>query len=199
MNGKIIFATTNAGKIREVRQILGDLGYEILTMKEAGAAQDVEETGTTFEENAFLKAEAVRKVLKDGIVMADDSGLVVDYLNGEPGIYSARWLGENTPYSVKMAEILKRMKDARGEERSARFVAAIACILPDGRRFSTTATMEGRIADAPAGANGFGYDPILFLTQYGKTSAELSAEEKNAISHRGKALRMMRDKLKGIL
>jgi XTP/dITP diphosphohydrolase len=199
MKKQIVFATGNAGKLREVREILSDLGSDILSMKEAGAFCDVEETGTTFTENAFLKAEAVHEVLKDSIVLADDSGLVIDYLNGEPGIYSARYIGRDTPYAEKMADILRRMEKARGKERSARFTAAIACILPDGRRFSATASMEGEIAMKPAGQNGFGYDPILYLPEYRKTSAELSEEEKNAISHRGKALRLMKEKLKGIL
>ena len=185
--------------MREIREILGDLGYDILSMQEAGVFQDVEETGTTFAENAFLKAEAVRKKTADGIVLADDSGLVIDYLNGEPGIYSARYLGKDTTYPEKMKIILERMKDAKGKERSARFMAAIACILPDGRKFSTEASMEGEIAQQPAGKNGFGYDPILYLPEFGKTSAELTPEQKNKISHRGKALRLMKDKLKGIL
>lgn len=184
--------------MREIRQILGDTGYEILSMKDAGAYRDVSETGTTFEENAFLKAEAVREAVKDGLVMADDSGLEIDYLNGEPGIYSARYLGEDTPYDYKMKTILGRMAEAQGAARSARFIAAVVCIFPDGKRLSARGVMEGRIALQPAGTGGFGYDPIFWLPQYGKTSAELSADEKNAISHRGMALRLIRDQLRGM-
>lgn len=196
MKHRIVFATGNANKMREIREIFADLDAEILSMKEAGCEADPEENGTTFAENAMIKAEAVHALCPDAIVMADDSGLVVDYLNGEPGVRSARWLGRDTSYSVKNAEIIRRLEGVEGDARSARFTAAIACILPDGRHFTTTADYEGRIAYAPAGDNGFGYDPILYLPQYGKTSSELTDEEKNAISHRGKALRLMLEKLK---
>jgi len=199
MKHTIIFATGNEDKMREIREIFADLDANILSMKEAGIVSDPDETGTTFMENAFIKVRAVRKLFKDAIIMADDSGLVVDALGGEPGIYSARWLGRETPYSEKNAEIIRRLEGKTGSERAARFVAAIACILPDGREVGTTATMEGEIAFKPAGGNGFGYDPILYLPEYGRCSAELSHEEKNAISHRGKALRLMRDRLKGEL
>lgn len=199
MKLKIVIATGNKNKMREIREIFRDLDAEILSMKEAGAEADPEENGTSFEENAMIKAEAVHALLPDAIVMADDSGLVVDYLNGEPGIYSARWLGRETPYSEKNAEIIRRLEKAEGKERAARFIAAIACVLPDGRKYTVTAPMEGEIAYAPAGGNGFGYDPILFLPELGKCSAELSDDEKNAISHRGKALRLMLEKLKEVL
>jgi len=197
---RIVFATGNPDKMREFREIFADLDAEILSMKEAGAAADPDETGTTFAENALIKAEAVRALLKDdSIVMADDSGLCVDFLGGEPGIYSARWLGHETPYSQKNAELIRRLEGVTGEKRSARFRAAIACILPDGTHLVTEGAMEGLIAEKPAGGHGFGYDPILYLPEFGKCSAELTDDEKNAVSHRGKALRAMRKKLDGIL
>lgn len=196
---RIIFATGNRDKMREIREILTDLGRNVFAMGELGIREEPEESGSSFAENAMIKAEAVHARCPDDIVMADDSGLVVDYLNGEPGIYSARWLGRETPYAEKNAELLRRMEGAAGAKRSARFTAAIACILPDGRRFVTEANMEGRIALKPAGAHGFGYDPILFLPEYGKCSAELSDQEKNAVSHRGKALQKMRELLRDVL
>ncbi len=192
---KIIFATGNENKLKEIRQIMQDMDVEIISMKEAGINIEIEETGTTFLENSYLKAKTIWDIT-GGIVMADDSGLVVDYLNGEPGLYSARYMGENTSYDIKNANILERMKAAKGNERSARFVASIVCILPNGKELSVVETMEGIIADKVAGENGFGYDPILYLPDYACTSAELSDNEKNRISHRGKALRLMREKLK---
>ena len=192
---KIIFATGNENKLKEVRQIMQDMDIEIISMKEAGINIEIEETGTTFLENSYLKAKTIWDIT-GGIVMADDSGLVIDYLNGEPGLYSARYMGENTSYDIKNANILERMKAAKGNERSARFVASIVCILPNGKELSVVETMEGIIADKVAGENGFGYDPILYLPDYDCTSAELSDNEKNKISHRGKALRLMREKLK---
>lgn len=192
---KIIFATGNENKLKEIRQIMQDMDVEIISMKEAGINIEIEETGTTFLENSYLKAKTIWDII-GGIVMADDSGLVIDYLNGEPGLYSARYMGENTSYDIKNANILERMKAAKGNERSARFVASIVCILPNGKELSVVETMEGIIADKVAGENGFGYDPILYLPDYDCTSAELSDNEKNKISHRGKALRLMREKLK---
>lgn len=195
---EIIFATGNENKMREIREIFEGLPFVIHSLKEAGLVSDPEENGATFAENAFIKAEAVHALRPDAIVMSDDSGLSVDYLNGEPGVFSARWLGRDTSYTEKNAELIRRLEGVEGDARSARFTAAIACILPDGTRLLTEAHMEGRIATAPAGENGFGYDPILYLPEYGKCSAELSEYEKNAISHRGKALRQMQEKLRGI-
>lgn len=191
---RIIFATGNENKLKEIRQIMKDINLEIVSMKEAGINIDIEETGSSFLENAYLKAKTIWDIT-GGIVMADDSGLVIDYLNGEPGVYSARYMGEDTAYEIKNAKILEIMKEAKGSERSARFVASIVCILPDGRDLSVIETMVGLIADKIAGENGFGYDPILYLPEYSCTSAELSPEEKNKISHRGKALKLMREKL----
>lgn len=191
---KIIFATGNEGKMREIREILKDLGMEILSMKQAGVSMDIAEDGKNFGENAEIKAMAVWKKT-GGIVLADDSGLVVDCLNGEPGIYSARYMGEDTSYEIKNQNIIERAAKARGEERSARFLCNIAAVLPDGEVLHTEAAMEGLIAEKPAGKGGFGYDPILYIPEYGKTGGELTMEEKNKISHRGKALKAMKERL----
>jgi len=189
---KIIFATGNENKLREIREITADMDIEIVSMKDAGYFTDVEETGTTFEENAYLKASAI--AAKCGLpTLADDSGLEIDYLGKEPGIYSSRYMGEDTPYPVKNAELLRRMEGVPDEQRTARFVCAVCYVRPDGSSETVRATMEGRVAYEIAGTNGFGYDPIFFLPDKGCTSAELPPEEKNEISHRGKALRMMRD------
>ena len=195
MTGKIIFATGNNNKMREIREILDDLGMEILSMKEAGIETDIVEDGKTFEENALIKARAVA-ACTDAIVLADDSGLEIDYLNKEPGIYSARYLGEDTSYEIKNQALLDRLSGVEKELRTARFVCAIAAVLPDKREFVVRGTIEGYIGDKPAGTNGFGYDPIFYLPEYGCTSAELSMEEKNKISHRGKALRAIKDALR---
>ena len=190
---KIIFATGNEGKMREVRMILQDLGAEILSLKEAGIGAEVEENGTTFEENAVIKAEAIMKMTGE-IVLADDSGLEVDALNKGPGIYSARYMGYDTSYHIKNKSLIDRLEGKTGEERSARFVCVIAAAFPDGRILTTRGTMEGQIGYEERGENGFGYDPIFYLPEYGCYSAELPLEEKNKLSHRGKALRLMKAK-----
>ncbi len=195
---RIIFATGNEGKMREIRMIMADLGLEILSMKEAGIFTDVDENGTTFEENAVIKAKAISALCED-IVLADDSGLEIDALNKEPGVYSARYMGEDTSYHIKNMNLVERLNGVPDEERTARFVCAIAAALPDGRVLETKAAMEGRIGYEERGENGFGYDPIFMLPEYGKTTAELSSEEKNQLSHRGQALRLMKDKLKEVL
>ena len=192
---KLIFATGNAGKMREIRMILEDTGMEILSMKEAGIEADIVEDGKSFEENALIKARAVA-AHTDGIVLADDSGLEIDYLNGEPGIYSARYLGEDTSYHIKNANLIERLSRVPDEKRTARFVCAIAAVLPDGKNFTTRGVIEGRIGYEERGENGFGYDPIFYLPEYQMTSAELAPELKNELSHRGKALRAMREELK---
>jgi XTP/dITP diphosphohydrolase len=197
---KIIFATGNEGKMKEIREILDGLTFlgekvQILSMKEAGIDIDIIEDGTTFEENAMIKARAVAEAAKEAIVLADDSGLVIDYLNGEPGIYSARYLGKDTSYRVKNANLVQRLEGVPDEKRSARFVCAIAAVLPDGRELSTRGTIEGRIGYEEKGLNGFGFDPIFYVPEIGKYTAELSDEDKNRISHRGKALRAMREEL----
>lgn len=197
---KIIFATGNEGKMKEIREILDGLTFlgekvQILSMKEAGIDIDIIEDGTTFEENAMIKARAVAGAAKEAIVLADDSGLVIDYLNGEPGIYSARYLGKDTSYRVKNANLVQRLEGVPDEKRSARFVCAIAAVLPDGRELLTRGTIEGRIGYEEKGLNGFGFDPIFYVPEIGKYTAELSDEDKNRISHRGKALRAMREEL----
>lgn len=189
---KIIFATGNEGKMKEIRMILGDLGMEILSLKEAGISADIVEDGKTFEENAIIKASEIQKIA-GCLVLADDSGLEVDYLGGAPGIYSARYMGEDTSYGIKNQAIIDQLKDAKGDERSARFVCAIAAAFPDGRVETTRATIEGQIGYEICGSGGFGYDPIFYIPELGKTSAEISADEKNSISHRGKALREMKE------
>lgn len=198
MKHRIVFATGNAGKMKEIRLILGDLGCQVISMKEAEADPEIEENGTSFAENAEIKARAVWACTGD-IVLADDSGLVVDYIGGEPGIYSARYMGEDTSYEVKNRNIIERLAEAKGEERSARFLCNIAAVLPDGSVVHTEAAMEGLIAREPSGNGGFGYDPILYIPEFGKTSAELTIEQKNQISHRGKALEAMKEVLKKVL
>lgn len=191
---KIIFATGNEGKMKEVRMILEDLGLPVLSLMDAGIAADVEENGTTFEENAQIKAKAIME-MTGALVLADDSGLEVDALNKEPGIYSARYMGHDTSYHIKNQNIIDRLEGKVGEERSARFVCAIAAAFPDGRVLTTRGTMEGQIGYEEKGENGFGYDPIFYLPEYQCYSAELSLEEKNKLSHRGKALRLMKERL----
>lgn len=191
---KIIFATTNEGKMKEIRMILGDLNYEILSLKEIHFEGEIVEDGKTFEENAIIKAKKIMEMTGE-IVLADDSGLEVDYLDKAPGIYSARFLGEETSYDVKNQYIIDQLKDAKEEERSARFVCAIACAFPSGDIKTTRGTIEGRIGYDIEGENGFGYDPIFYLPEYNMTTAQLSAEQKNKISHRGKALEAMKQVL----
>ena len=192
---KIIFATGNAGKMREIRDIMADLDVELLSMKEAGIKLDIVEDGKTFEENAQIKAKAICDLTGE-IVLADDSGLEIDHLNKEPGIYSARYMGEDTSYHIKNAKLIERLEGVPDEERTARFVCAIAAAFPDGNIRTVREAMEGRIGYEERGENGFGYDPIFYLPEYGCTSAELSMEEKNKISHRGKALRAIKDVLR---
>ena len=192
---RIIFATTNEGKMKEIRMIMADLGIEVLSMKEAGLEADIVEDGQSFEENAIIKAKAIA-ALCDDIVLADDSGLEVDYLNKEPGIYSARYMGETTPYSIKNQNIIERLEGVEQCRRTARFVCVIAAVFPDGSVRTTRGTIEGIIAKQPAGENGFGYDPIVYVPEFGKTTAQLSPEEKNKVSHRGKALELMKEQIR---
>ena len=194
---KLIFATGNEGKMKEIREILGDLDYEILSMKEAGVDVDIVEDGTTFEENAIIKAKTVMEAT-GSLVLADDSGLEVDYLNKEPGVYSARYMGENTSYRIKNQIILDRLHGVPDIVRSARFVCVIAAAFPDGRVETRRATIEGRIAQEPAGENGFGYDPIFVPEGYSQTFAEMGNAEKNKISHRAKATQKLCKFLKSI-
>ena len=195
---KIIFATGNAEKMKEIREILSDVDTEILSMKEAGIFADIVEDGKTFEENALIKAKAIHELTGE-LVLADDSGLEVDYMDKAPGVYSARFLGEDTSYDVKNQYIIDQLKDAKGKERSARFVCVIAAVFPDGRTQTCRGTIEGEIGYAPAGENGFGYDPIFYVPEYGCSTAELTPEVKNKISHRGKALEAMKEIIAGYL
>ncbi len=196
---QILFATSNEGKMKEVRMIMADdMGIEVLSLKDLGIKADIEENGSTFEENAIIKATEISK-LSGMLTLADDSGLEVDYMNKEPGVYSARFMGEDTSYHIKNNEIIKRLENAKGAERSARFVCVIAAAFPDGEVLTTRATIEGEIGYKEEGENGFGYDPIMYLPEYGTTTAGLPLEEKNKISHRGKALRLMKEKLEAKL
>jgi XTP/dITP diphosphohydrolase len=192
MKKRLIFATGNEGKMKEVRMILSDLDYDILSLKDIGFGQEIVEDGKTFEENAVIKATTIAKITND-IVLADDSGLEVDYMNKEPGIYSARFLGEETSYHIKNKYIIDQLENAVGEERSARFVCAIACAFPNGSTLTTIGTIEGIIGYEELGENGFGYDPIFMVPEYNCSTAQLSPEQKNRISHRGKALEAMKD------
>lgn len=195
---RVIFATGNEHKMVEIRMILEGLGMEILSQKEAGITADIVEDGSTFEENAMIKAGKIAEIAhgieqyKDAVVLADDSGLEIDYLNKEPGIYSARYMGENTSYDIKNQTLLNRLDGVADDRRTARFVCAIAAVFPDGTGEVVRGTMEGIIGHEIIGENGFGYDPIFFLPQYGMTSAQLSPEKKNELSHRGEGLRKMR-------
>lgn len=191
---RLIFATGNEHKMIEIREILGELPVEILSMKEAGIEADIVENGNTFEENALIKAKEVCKLAGE-MVLADDSGLEIDYLNGEPGIYSARYMGEDTSYRIKNQNLIDRLAGVPDEKRTARFVCAIAAAFPDGRSFVVRGTIEGMIGYEERGENGFGYDPIFYLSERGVSTAELPPEEKNSISHRGNALRKMKELL----
>ncbi len=191
----MIFATGNEGKMKEIRMIMEDTCDRILSMKEAGISVEIQENGVTYEENALFKARAVAAHTKE-IVLADDSGLEIDYLNKEPGVYSARYMGENTPYNIKNGNLISRLEGVPEEQRTARFVCAIAAVFPDGREVTVRAAIEGRIGYEEKGDNGFGYDPIFYVPELGKTTAELTEEEKNRISHRGKALRLMKEELR---
>ncbi len=191
----ILFATSNEGKMKEVRMILADLGMPVLSLKEAGIQVDIVEDGKSFEENAVIKVKALRP-FTDGIILADDSGLEVDALDKRPGIYSARFMGEDTSYEVKNRAIIDAVKDVPEEKRTARFVCVIAASMPDGTILTSRGTIEGRIAHEPAGEEGFGYDPIVYVPELRKTTAELSPMQKNEISHRGKALREMKERIR---
>ncbi len=200
MAKRIIFATGNKDKLKEIKEIIGEISPELLTMRDADIHVDIKENGSTYEENALIKVRAIAPFLKPGdIAMADDSGLEIDYLNKEPGIYSARYMGEDTSYKIKNAALMERLKGVAEEKRTARFVCAIAAILPDGTEITTRGVIEGIIAHEECGKGGFGYDPIFYVPNLRKTTAELTDGEKNQVSHRGRALRAMKEKLKEIL
>lgn len=193
MNKRIVFATANEHKMEEIRMILNDLGMEVLSMKEVGIDIDIVEDGSTFEENALIKVKAIARLLPEDIILADDSGLEIDYLNKEPGIYSARYAGTDTSYEVKNNLLLERLKGVPDDKRTARFVCAIAAAFPDGTLEVVRGTLEGIVGHEIIGENGFGYDPIFYLPEYGCSTAQLSPEKKNELSHRGVGLRKMRE------
>ncbi|MBP5772726.1 MAG: XTP/dITP diphosphatase [Eubacterium sp.] len=192
---KIIFATTNKNKVREVNMMMEGFDVKLIPMSELGIDIDIEETGTTFEENAIIKAKAICDLTGE-IALADDSGLEVDYLDGAPGVYSSRFLGEDTPYEIKNDYIIDKLKDAKGDERSARFACAMAMVFPDGDVETCYGTIEGLIGYEQRGNNGFGYDPIVYVPEYEMTTGEMTPELKNSISHRGKALEQMKEVMK---
>lgn len=198
MEKRIVFATGNKGKLKEIKMILDDLNTEILTMKEAGIDIDIVEDGKTFEENAKIKALAVASHC-DAIVLADDSGLEIDYLNKEPGVYSARYMGEETPYEIKNKALIDRLEGVPKEQRTARFVCAVCAVIPGYDPVTVRGTIEGYIGWEPAGEHGFGYDPIFYVPDLDCSTAELSPEEKNKRSHRGNALRAVKEVLKDYL
>lgn len=195
---KIIFATSNANKIREIKEIINIPNIDIVSMEEEGIKIDIEENGTTYEENALIKARAIAQLRPNEIIMAEDSGLEIDYLNGEPGLYSARYMGHNTPYNKKNKAILDLLKGVEKSKRTAQYVCSVVAVLPDRRELSAMGILKGEIGEEEKGVNGFGYDPIFFLPQRGCYMSELTDEEKNMISHRGKALREIINKLKAI-
>lgn len=192
---RIIFATTNKNKVREVNMMMEGFDVELVPMTEVGIDVDIEETGTTFEENAIIKAKAICELTGE-IALADDSGLEVDYLDGAPGVYSSRFLGEETPYEIKNDYIIEKLKDAKGDERTARFACAMAMVFPDGEVETCYGTIEGLIGYEQRGNNGFGYDPIVYVPEYEMTTGEMAPELKNSISHRGKALEQMKEIMK---
>lgn len=195
---KIVFATGNEHKMQEIRMILEDLDVEILSMKEAGISADIVEDGKTFEENAAIKAKAISK-MTDAIVLADDSGLEVDFLDKAPGVFSSRFMGEDTSYDIKNKAILDKLDGVEEEKRTARFVCVICAVLPNGQVISTRGTIEGIIGYEIKGENGFGYDPIFYVPEFSCYSAELTPQQKNSISHRGKALMEMKALLKDLI
>ncbi len=195
MDNIIILATNNKSKVKEISEMMSGSDITFVSLADAGINVEVEETGTTFEENALLKAREICK-LSGKPTISDDSGLEIDALDGAPGIYSSRFMGEDTSYDIKNNALIEKLENVADPDRTARFRCCMALVLPDGREFVTEGTMEGIIAREPKGINGFGYDPILFIPEYNRTSAELSSEEKNNISHRGEALRKMIEVIK---
>ncbi|PWJ49502.1 XTP/dITP diphosphatase [Faecalicatena contorta] len=196
MEKRIIFATGNQDKMKEIHMILADLGIPIYSMKEVGIDIDIVEDGTTFEENAVIKAKAISQILPGDIVLADDSGLEIDYLDKAPGIYSARFMGEDTSYDIKNQAFLDKLEGVPDEKRTARFVCAIAAAFPDGTVETVRGTIEGIIGHEIAGEHGFGFDPIFYVPEYGCSTAQMEPDKKNEISHRGNALRAMREIMK---
>ena len=196
---KLILATSNKDKAREIAEILSDTPFVVSTMKEEGFDPDIVEDGKTFEENALIKARAVHALAQNAYVMADDSGLCIDALDGAPGIYSARFCGEDSTYPEKFAKIFEMLKDVPEEKRTAKFVCSIAVVRPDGSEFTVRGEVCGVLHEKPMGDGGFGYDPIFYVPEFGMTTAQMTKEQKNSISHRGKASRAMAERLKADL
>ena len=192
---KLILATSNKDKAREIAEILSDTPFVVTTMKEEGYDPDIVEDGKTFEENALIKARTVHALAEGAYVMADDSGLCIDALDGAPGIYSARFCGENSTYPEKFAKIFEMLKDVPEEKRTAKFVCSIAVVRPDGSEFTVRGEICGVLHEKPMGDGGFGYDPIFYVPEFGMTTAQMTKEQKNSISHRGKALRAIAELL----
>ena len=193
---KLILATSNKDKAREIAEIFKDTPFVVTTMKEEGFDPDIVEDGKTFEENARIKARTVHALAESAYVMADDSGLCIDALDGAPGIYSARFCGENSTYPEKFKKIFEMLKDVPEEKRTAKFVCSIAVVRPDGSEFTVRGEVCGVLHEKPMGDGGFGYDPIFYVPEFGMTTAQMTKEQKNSISHRGKASRAMADILK---
>lgn len=192
---KLIVASKNKGKLNEISEILKTFPYTVISMEEAGFTNEIEESGLTFEENALIKANAIHTITGE-MVMADDSGLEVDFLNGAPGIYSARFAGENATDEDKNNKLLAMLENVPFEKRTARFVCVIAIVMEDGSNFTVRGTCEGYIGEKAIGENGFGYDPLFFVKEFNKTTAQMPPEEKHRISHRGRALKAMTERLK---
>jgi len=192
--GKLIIATRNRGKLKEIKELLAELSLEVISMEDAGIYEDIEENGSTFEENALIKAREVLKITGE-MVMADDSGLEVDFLDGAPGIYSSRFAGEGATDEDRNNKLLNLLKDVPYEKRTARFVCAVAVVFPGGKYFVIKGICEGYIAFKPEGQNGFGYDPLFYMPEFDMTMAQLGTEDKNKVSHRGKALKLMVEEL----
>ena len=193
---RLILASSNKDKAREIAEILNGTSFVVTTMKEEGFDPDIVEDGKTFEENALIKARTVHALAQNAYVMADDSGLCIDALDGAPGIYSARFCGEDSTYPEKFAKIFEMLRDVPEEQRTAKFVCSIAVVRPDGSEFTVRGEVCGVLHEKPAGDGGFGYDPIFYVPEFGMTTAQMTKEQKNSISHRGNALRAMAEKLK---
>lgn len=189
---KLIVASNNQHKIEEIKEMLKEFNLDVISLKEAGIDIDVEENGTTFAENAHIKAYEIFKIVKDAMVLADDSGLMVEALNGEPGVYSARYAGEHGNDKKNNEKLLSKLKEFKFEDRKAKFVCAMELIIDEARTITVQGEVKGYILEEQRGENGFGYDPLFYVPEYKKTTAEMTPEEKNSISHRGKALKNLK-------
>lgn len=196
---RLIVASNNAKKIKEIKQILEKYQIEVVSLKEAGIDIDVEEDGNTFIENSYKKASEIYKIVEGSMVLADDSGLAVDCLNGAPGIYSARFAGEHGNDKKNNEKLLDLLKDKKDEERKAKFICAIALIISNDKVVKVQGEIEGRIIDEERGSNGFGYDPLFYIPKYKMTFAEMDSELKNSISHRAKALKKIEGEIKKLM